>query len=138
MRILVTGASGFAGSFVACALAGAGLDVVGSYRRETPRLQALGGAARLRLIRSGLADAAKLPGPFDAVVHIAATSPAAGVTAEQMIEDNVNGTLALVAAAEAWGSRAFVYFSSVSIHGEFSGPALDETCPIVNPDVYGT
>jgi UDP-glucose 4-epimerase len=138
MRTLVTGASGFSGSFVARALAQAGFDVVGVYRRDTPFLAALVGEPNLRLLRADLSEAHALPGPFEAVVHAAATSPAVGVTVERLLRDNVLANLALVAAAKDWRSRAFVLFSSLSVYGEVAAPVLDESCPIVNPDAYGT
>jgi UDP-glucose 4-epimerase len=137
MRTLVTGASGFSGSFVARTLAQAGCDVVGVYRRDTPFLAPLVGEANLRLLRADLSDARELPGPFEAVVHAAATSPAGGVSVERLLRDNVLANLALVAAAKDWRSRAFVLFSSLSVYGEVAAPVLDESCPIVNPDAYG-
>jgi UDP-glucose 4-epimerase len=137
MRTLVTGASGFSGSFVARALAQTGFDVVGVYRRDTPFLAPLLREPNIRLLRADLSEARELPGPFEAVVHAAATSPAAGVTVERLLRDNVLANLALVSAAKAWRSRAFVLFSSLSIYGEVAAPVLDEGCPIVNPDAYG-
>jgi nucleoside-diphosphate-sugar epimerase len=137
MRTLVTGTSGFSGSFVARALAQAGFEVVGIYRRDTPFLAPLVGEPHIRLLRADLSEARDLPGPFEAVVHAAATSPAAGVRVEQILRDNVLANLALVAAAKDWRSRAFVLFSSLSVYGEVAASVLDESCPIVNPDAYG-
>jgi UDP-glucose 4-epimerase len=137
MRILVTGASGFSGSFVARGLARSGREVVAVHRRETPFLARLSGEPRVRKHRADLIDAATLRGPFDAVVHVAATSPAPGIDVAQMIRDNVNGTQALIEAAERWGARAFVFFSSLSVYGEVAAGVIDESTPIVNPDAYG-
>ncbi|KAB2919038.1 MAG: NAD(P)-dependent oxidoreductase [Hyphomicrobiaceae bacterium] len=137
MRILVTGASGFSGSFVARALARSGRDVVALHRRETPFLTRLSGEPRVRKHRGDLIDAATLPGPFDAVVHVAATSPAPGIDVAQMVRDNVMGTQALIEAAERWAAKAFIFFSSLSLYGEVAAGLVDERTPIVNPDVYG-
>ncbi len=137
MRILVTGAAGFSGSFVARALARSGRDVVAAHRSETAFLARLSGEPRVRRHRGDLVDAAALPGPFDAVVHVAATSPAPGVDVAQIVRDNVAGTQALVEAAERWGAKAFVFFSSLSLHGEVAAGVVDESSPIVNPDAYG-
>ena len=138
MRTLVTGASGFSGSIIIPALAQAGFDVVGLYRRETRFLARIPAEPRIRLIRHDLTDAPALPGPFEAIVHVGSTSPAPGVTTADVVRDNVMGTSALVDAALAWQSRRFVYFSSLSIHGELAGPVVDESTPIRNPDAYGT
>src|SRR5689334_15778311 len=117
MRTLVTGASGLSGSFVARALAHDGFDVVATYRRDTPLLSPLRDVPRLQLVRIDLADPAALPGPFDAVVHAAATSPAPGVTVAQIVHDNLDATFALIDAALRWNARSFVYFSSMSLYG---------------------
>lgn len=137
MRILVTGASGFAGSFLARALARRGCDVVAVYRRESPFLARLSREPWAQRHRADLAAAAALPGPFDAVVHAAATSPAPGVDVGQMVRDNVAGTQALIEAAERWRANAFVFLSSLSLHGEVAAGVVDESTRIVNPDAYG-
>jgi UDP-glucose 4-epimerase len=136
-RVLVTGASGFAGSFVARALAQEGHAVVGTYRRETPFLMSLSGVPGLQLARADIADALDLPGPFEAIVHAAATSPVPGVSSERLVHDNVQASRALIATARAWRSRAFILFSTVSVCGEVTAPLLDENTPIVNPSAYG-
>jgi nucleoside-diphosphate-sugar epimerase len=137
MRILVTGASGFSGSFVARALSRSGHHVVAVYRSETDFLSRLRGEPRVQRHRADLTNAAALPGPFDAVVHAAATSPAPGVGAAQMVRDNVAATLALIEVAERWDAKAFVFFSSLSLYGDVAAGVVDESTPIVNPDAYG-
>jgi len=137
MRVLVTGVSGFAGSFVANALALANFAVVGVHRRQTTFLARLSKVAAIELVCADVANVANLPGPFDAVVHVAATSPAPAIRPEEMIVDNVQATSALVGAAKAWRCRSFVFFSSISLYGTVARSVLDEDSPIVNPDVYG-
>jgi UDP-glucose 4-epimerase len=137
MRILVTGASGFSGSFIARELARSGRDVVALHRSETPFLARLGGEPRVHRHRGNLIDAARLAGPFDALIHVAATSPAPGIDVAQIVRDNVTGTQALIDAAEHWGAKAFVFFSSLSVNGELAAGVVDERTAIVNPDAYG-
>jgi UDP-glucose 4-epimerase len=137
MRILVTGASGFSGSFVARELARSGCVVVAQHRRETPFLAWLNGEARVRTHRGDLLDAARLAGPFDAVIHVAATSPAPGIAVTQIVRDNVAGTQALIEATERWSAKAFVFFSTLSVYGEVAAGLVDERTQIVNPDAYG-
>jgi len=137
MRVLVTGVSGFSGSYVACFLARAGFDVVGLYRRETARLGTLQALPEIQLVCRDLVDAAALPGPFEAVVHAAATSPGPGVSVGRIVEDNVGGTFALIEAALAWQTRYFLFCSSMSIYGGITDEVVDENSAIQNPDVYG-
>ena len=137
MKILVTGASGFAGSVAARQLAQAGHSVTGLYRSRTRFLAALDGLDAVTLACGDLVAAADLPGPFEAVVHTAATSPAPGVDTRRMVQDNVLGTQALIEAATRWGTRAFVLYSSLSIYGAVTASVVDEATPIVDPDAYG-
>jgi nucleoside-diphosphate-sugar epimerase len=137
MRILVTGASGFSGSYIARALARSGREVVALHRRETTFLAQLSREPRVQTHRVDLIDTARLPGPFDAVIHVAATSPAPGNDVAKMVRDNVTGTQALIEAAERWAAKAFIFFSSISVHGEVAAAIVDERTAIVNPDIYG-
>jgi UDP-glucose 4-epimerase len=137
MRVLVTGVSGFAGAFVAKALSNTQFDVVGTYRSDSKFLAQLAGVSRITAVRADLAAASSLDGPFDAVVHAAATSPAEGVTADAMVRDNIEATRNLIVSAKKWGCSRFIFFSSISLFGDVRGPVLDETTSIVNPELYG-
>ena len=85
MKVLVTGVSGFSGSHVARALAAAGHAVTGLYRRDSAFLAQVRAPALISLCKSGLDGAASLAGPFEAVIHTAATSPAPGITDETIL-----------------------------------------------------
>jgi UDP-glucose 4-epimerase len=137
VRILVTGASGFSGSYVAAALAHAGWNVTALYRQGLGFARNLEGLDNLTLLHADLSRAIDLPGPFETVVHTAATSPAAGVTDDDIIRDNADASCRLVDAVETLGCRRFIYFSSLSVYGRISTPVVDEGTAIVEPDVYG-
>jgi UDP-glucose 4-epimerase len=89
------------------------------------------------LIQTDLLHSEVLAGPFEAVVHAAATSPAPGISTRQLVEDNAIATVSLIRACERWKTRMFVFFSSISIYGDIVVPLVNESCPMVNPDAYG-
>lgn len=137
MRVLVTGVSGFSGSTVARRLASGGHDVVGTYRRDTDFLTPLHDVARLELVRADLIDAGKLAGPFDTIVHSAATSPSPGVDVATLVRDNIDASFALIEPARRWATRRFIFFSSLSYYGQIEQDVVDEATPVHGPDAYG-
>lgn len=130
MKVLVTGAGGFVGRHLAADLARRGFDVLSAYRGTAPE-----GAPHP--IRLDLATAGKLPGGIEAVVHAAATSAWAGVSADAMARDNVEATRRLIALAIEAGTKRFVFCSSMSAFGDIKSGSVDETTPVADPDVYG-
>jgi UDP-glucose 4-epimerase len=141
-RVLVTGATGFIGSYVVRSLAAEkGVEVSFLARpssdtwriREvlpyTTRIDAeLGGGDALRS-----AVAKTRP---DVLVHLAWKGVgSADRNAAQQIE-NLADTLALLRAARAAGARAFVGLGSQAEYGPSSG-ALDETAPTQPTTLYG-
>lgn len=137
MRVLVTGVSGFSGSTVASRLASSGHNVVGTYRRDTGFLGPLLDVARVELVRTDLSDAGQLAGPFDDIVHIAATSPGPGVDVATLVHDNIDASFALIEAARRWGVSRFIFFSSLSYYGRIEQDVVDEATPVCDPDAYG-
>ena len=120
MRVLVTGASGFIGGWIARALHERGNSVRAVYRREAapPGLRELeeAGAETLRLdltSRSGAAEAAR---GMDAVVHAAARTGDWGEP-RHFREQNYELTARVLEAAAGSGARTFVYIGSIAVHG---------------------
>lgn len=138
MRILITGAGGFAGAHVARHLATLpGFYVTACVRRETPELPSLR-ALGVHVIHCDVMDASTLSGPVDAIVHCAAAGPWAAP--DQIAEDNVAALLALAdAAAERWRPRRVIFFSSICVYGDIAPfpPLLDEKRTRIDPCVYG-
>jgi UDP-glucose 4-epimerase len=138
MRILVTGASGFAGAYIARYMARRGFDVVATYRRAPGLGAGLEHEPRVAFTQTDLVNpAATLSGPFDGIVHAAATSVWTGIDVDQMVADNVTAMRALLAAAGDWRCRQVVYLSTMSVYGDISVDVVDEATPCVNPDAYG-
>jgi nucleoside-diphosphate-sugar epimerase len=136
-HVLVTGAGGFIGGHVARYLAEQGMTVTALYRRRPPAWGATTPTGLL-LLQADIDDsAAALPSRIDAIFHAAATSPWAGVSADDMIRDNVLGTRQVLRYGLKAGAMRFIYASSLSIHGRITTAVVDENTAITNPDVYG-
>jgi GDP-4-dehydro-6-deoxy-D-mannose reductase len=144
VRVLLTGASGFAGPVVAAALAGRGHTVHGFARHPPDPARAPAGMAfHAGDVRDAgaLARVVAAAAP-DAVVHLAAVAaPAAAETDPPLAYAvNLGGTLALLAAVRAQPSRPrLLVVSSSAVYGAVR-PAelpLTEDAPLRPLTVYG-
>ncbi len=130
MRVLVTGATGFLGGHLLETLRGDGTRVAALVRSAdaAERLRTDGVEAFVGALDDAATLRAALRAPTDAVFHTAAdTSPWRGHAARQT-QTNVEGTRALLAAAESAGVRRFIHTSSVSAYGQ-QERVLDEDAP---------
>jgi len=119
-RLLVTGASGFIGGWIARGLHERGYRVRALYRRERPpeRLAELA-AAGAELIRVDLTSEAEVRSAVsaqEAVVHAAGLVSDWG-PAELFHRLNVEATERLLSEARAAGCRVFLYIGSAAVHG---------------------
>ena len=115
MKTLVTGATGFLGSHVACALAGRG-DNVRVLVRPSSDLRALDGLDVER-VTGDLRDSASLDRALEGVqrvFHVAADYRLWARDPREIHESNVNGTQNLLDAARRAGVEKFVYTSTVA------------------------
>jgi nucleoside-diphosphate-sugar epimerase len=109
VKLAITGATGFIGTHLLDAALGAGHTVKALTRREQPPRE------RVEWIEGDLSDRSaleRLVGDGDAVVHVAGVISAS--TAAAFETGNVEGTLAMLAAATAGGVRRFVHVSSLA------------------------
>jgi UDP-glucuronate 4-epimerase len=132
MKILVTGAAGFIGSFTAARLLARGDEVVGldnlndyyDVNLKKARLARLEGQRGFRFVKLELADRAAMEALFRAerfgrVVHLAAQ---AGVrysleNPHAYVDSNVTGTLNVMEGCKANGVGHLVYASTSSVYG---------------------
>ncbi|HEY8592474.1 MAG TPA: NAD(P)-dependent oxidoreductase [Sphingomicrobium sp.] len=109
MKLAVTGATGFVGSHLLDVATAAGHEVQALTRREQPeraQVQWIRGDLESRNALHALVEGA------DAVIHVAGTINAPN--AAGFDKGNVEGTLAMLAAATAGGVRRFVHVSSLA------------------------
>ena len=112
MTVLLTGATGYVGSYTLDALLARGHTVRALAREAAPDLDARDG---VETVRGDVTDAASLRGAFagaDAVVHLVGIideAPARGVTFERV---HVDGTRNVVEAALSAGVGRFVHMSA--------------------------
>lgn len=139
MKAFVTGATGFVGSHVARLLAGQGAELrllvrAGSRRENLAGLPA-------DLVTGDLTDPASLRKGMegcDAVFHVAADYRLWIRDPKPMYAANVNGTVAVIEAAQAAGVRRTVYCSSVATLGfGYQRQAVDEDTPVHEADMIG-
>src|SRR5205823_1235881 len=144
MRVLVTGGSGFIGSWTVEALVRAGHDVLVYDSFVTGRLDYLrrvAGAVRVVRgdVRSPLAvqRAARRFRPH-AIIHLAAcvSVPLSLRRALRSHDDNTRGTLAVLEAARATEVHRVVLASSCAVYGRTTTVPLSEDTPLAPLSPY--
>lgn len=131
MKILITGITGFVGSYLAHAWEGKFDKVIGIARHDR------GLAFKNPVFYQDLAGDFSLEEPVDAIVHAAAQSPSGGAIEEDYVSSNVKAMRNLIKYALRHKVRKFINLSSISVYGEVSDDILTEDTPISNPDIYG-
>ncbi|AZM53716.1 UDP-glucose 4-epimerase GalE [Streptomyces sp. WAC 01529] len=137
-KYLVTGGAGYVGSVVAQHLIEAGhevsvLDNLSTGFRE-------GVPAGAAFIEGDIRDASKwLDSSFDAVLHFAAFSQVGESVAkpEKYWDNNVGGTMALLAAMRDADVRRLVFSSTAATYGEPVSTPITESDPTAPTSPYG-
>ncbi|MEV7674414.1 UDP-glucose 4-epimerase GalE [Streptomyces sp. NPDC000963] len=137
-RYLVTGGAGYVGSVVAAHLLERGHRVTVLDDLSTGFAEAVPEGAEF--VEGRVQDAAAwLDGSYDAVLHFAASSQVGESVAkpEKYWENNVGGTMALLAAMRAAGVRRLVFSSTAATYGEPETVPIPETAPTAPTSPYG-
>jgi UDP-glucose 4-epimerase len=148
-KILLTGGAGFIGSHTFIALLSAGYTPViydnfcNSNRKVLERLQQITGSAP-EIVEGDVRDAAALDACFashriSAVVHFAGLK-AVGESVEQPLayyDNNVRGTLELLAAMGRAKVKTLVFSSSATVYGDPASTPIREDFPLSATNPYG-
>ncbi|MEV6594206.1 UDP-glucose 4-epimerase GalE [Streptomyces acidicola] len=137
-KYLVTGGAGYVGSVVAQHLLEAGHEVVVLDNLSTGFREAVPAGAAF--IEGDIRDAAKwVDSTFDAVLHFAASSQVGEsvVKPEKYWDNNVGGTMALLAAMRSAGVRKLVFSSTAATYGEPETTPIAESAPTSPTNPYG-
>ncbi|MEU0404192.1 UDP-glucose 4-epimerase GalE [Streptomyces sp. NPDC006197] len=137
-KYLVTGGAGYVGSVVAAHLLERGHRVTVLDDLSTGFAEAVPAGAEF--IEGRIQDAAQwLDGSYDGVLHFAAFSQVGESVArpEKYWENNVGGTMALLAAMRSAGVRKLVFSSTAATYGEPETVPITETAPTAPTSPYG-
>ncbi|EST24553.1 UDP-glucose 4-epimerase GalE [Streptomyces niveus] len=137
-KYLVTGGAGYVGSVVATHLLEAGHEVTVLDDLSTGFRDAVPAGAEF--VEGRVHDAAKWLDPsYDAVLHFAASSQVGESVAkpEKYWDNNVGGSMALLAAMRTAGVRKLVFSSTAATYGEPVSTPITETDPTAPTSPYG-
>lgn len=123
MRILVTGAGGFAGRHLVASLLEKGFDVAAHSRRP---VDPSNGHARLTRYTGDLSEGIPAVGALDAIVHCASRNRLPPASPSTYLKDNVRALENLLVLAGRKKAAKFIFLSSVSVYGRIEVPVLDE------------
>ncbi|CAL9486264.1 UDP-glucose 4-epimerase GalE [Streptomyces griseomycini] len=137
-KYLVTGGAGYVGGVVAQHLLEAGHEVVVLDNLSTGFRE--GVPAGASFVEGDIRDAAQWLDPsYDGVLHFAASSQVGEsvVKPEKYWDNNVGGTMALLAAMRAAGVRRLVFSSTAATYGEPEQVPIVESAPTRPTNPYG-
>ena len=117
MKVLITGAGGYVGKFLAQSLAEQKHEVWALYRRTSPvHMETL---QQVRWVQHDLGINAEELEPVDVIIHTATVHPYSrqSPNAVDYVDSNINATRNLLDYAVSCSAKLFIYLSTVSIHG---------------------
>jgi GDP-6-deoxy-D-talose 4-dehydrogenase len=129
-KILVTGAGGFVGKYIAEYLQKQGYAVTGIVREKRAEYS-------FPIAIQDLSHEMKLCGTFDAIVHAAGSLPYNQKDFREFKKNNIDAMANLIEFAKKNNIFKVIYLSTIGVHGEFRDEVINENSDIINPDYYG-
>lgn len=137
-KILITGAGGFVGGYIARYLQENGYDVTGVVHHSM-------GKQDFPVYVADLAHSLDVEEHFDVIVHAAGERPLRRgehhaykhQDVQSFKQNNIDSMSNVLAFAERKKVKRIIYLSSIGIYGEFHKTIIDEQADIINPDTYG-
>ncbi len=140
MKTLVTGATGFTGSFLTKKLFKSGDEVKVIVRNANKFRQKFGKDSKnIEIIEGSIGDPTAVERAMkdvDRVFNIAAVYRTVSIPESAYWETHVKGTKVLLDAAESNQVKKFVHCSTVGVHGHIEAPPADEEYPFNPGDIY--
>ena len=136
MKVMVTGANGFTGSYLVKKLLARGYEVTGLVRKNSNfnMIENL----PIKLIYKDIAKDSLdgLLDDIDIVYHVAAAFRAENVPRQYFWDVNVEGTRKLLVEAKRANVKRFVHTSTVGVQGKIKNPPAKEEYPYNPGDYY--
>lgn len=129
-KVLVTGAGGFVGGYIARYLLEGGYDVTGIIRRRN-------GQYPFPVIAADLAQSIAMDEKFDIIVHAAGSLPYKETDFTRFKQNNIDSMVNLLDFAHRTRVSRMIYLSTIGIYGEFRDAVVTENADRINPDAYG-
>lgn len=130
-RVLVTGAGGFVGNYIARYLTKQGHEVTGTMRQQKETKEIFS------VFICDLAEGIHITKSFDLIVHCAGSLPQHETDFRIFKRNNIDATDQLIKFALQQGIYRVVNMSTIGIYGEISDTVVTEETNRVNPDAYG-
>lgn len=140
MKVLVTGGTGFIGSYTARALLDAGHSVKLFVRNKAKAKAVFGGSVRSIVVGdiTNAADVRKALAGCDAVIHLAAMVSTSKDGSERVYQENVSAASNVLGLAADAGCQTIIHVSSITAIYNPKAKVLDHNSPLgVAKNAYG-